>query len=119
MTANMSLDSTHYGNARSLEWNGSYLRSNAQYLVNCARRHNKGLPITSSIAESAVNEIVSWRMAKKRQMRWSDEGAHLLAQVLVHELNGELRPRQIPFPLRPPRPPHDPECDAYLMLKAA
>ena len=108
--------STLSWNLRQTFW---YLRSNAQYLVNYARRHNKGLPISSSIAESAVNEIVSWRMAKKRQMRWSDEGAHLLAQVRVHELNGELRPRAFPFPLRPPKPPHDPEWDAYLMLKAA
>jgi hypothetical protein len=28
--------------------------------VNYARRHNKGLPVSSAIAESAVNEIVSW-----------------------------------------------------------
>ena len=60
-----------------------YLESNDRYLVNYQCRHYKGLPISSSIAESAVNEVVSWRMAKKRQMRWSDEGAHLLAQVRV------------------------------------
>ena len=46
-----------------------YLESNDRYLVNYSRRHYKGLPISSSIAESAVNEVVSWRMAKKRQMR--------------------------------------------------
>ena len=56
-----------------------YLESNDRYLVNYQRRHYKGLSISSSIAESAVNEVLSWRMAKKRQMRWSDEGAHLLA----------------------------------------
>jgi hypothetical protein len=50
-----------------------YLESNDRYLVNYSRRHFKWLPISSSIAESAVNEVVSWRMAKKRQMRWSDE----------------------------------------------
>ena len=37
-------------------------------------RYRKGLPISSGIAESAVNQVVSLRMAKKRQMRWSDEG---------------------------------------------
>ena len=64
-----------------LHWNLwqtlGYLQSNADYLVNYSRRYHKGLPISSSIAESAVNQAVSLRMAKKRQMRWSDEGAHL------------------------------------------
>jgi hypothetical protein len=54
---------------------------------------DKGLPISSSIAESAVNEAVSQRMAKKQQMRWSDEGTHCLAQVRVADINGELSPR--------------------------
>jgi hypothetical protein len=66
----------------TLWWNlngvTGYIRDNP-WLVNYARRYHKGLPISSSIAESAVNQVVSLRMAKKRQMRWSDEGAHLLA----------------------------------------
>jgi hypothetical protein len=107
----------------TLWWNlrgvACYLRSNAPYLVNYARRHHKGLPVSSAIAGSAVNEVGSLRMAKKRQMRWSDEGAHLLAQVRVHEINGELRPRAVPIPLRPPKPPHDPEWDAFLLLRKA
>ena len=69
----------------TLWWNlrkvSGYLRSHAGYLVNYGRRHHKGLPISSGIAESAVNQVVSMRTAKKQQMRWSDEGAHLLAQV--------------------------------------
>ena len=64
-------------------------------LVNYGARHRKGLPISSSIAESAVNEVVSYRMAKKRQMRWADEGAHCMAQVRVAVLNGEFSPRRI------------------------
>ena len=51
--------------------------------------HAKGLPISSSIAESAVNQVVNHRMGKK-QVRWTDEGAHCLAQVRVAVLNGEL-----------------------------
>jgi hypothetical protein len=58
------------------------------------------MPISSSIAESAVNEVVSLRCAKKRQMRWTDEGAHLLVQVLVAALNGELKMRDKPIPRR-------------------
>jgi hypothetical protein len=64
-------------------------------LVNYGARHRKGLPISSSIAESAVNQVVSYRMAKKRQMRWTDEGAHCMVQVRVAVLNGEFSPRRI------------------------
>jgi hypothetical protein len=60
------------------------------------------LPISSSIAESAVNEVVSLRCAKKRQMRWTNKGAHLLVQVRVAVLNGELEMREIPEPRRFP-----------------
>jgi hypothetical protein len=58
-------------------------------------------------------------MAKSQQMRWSDEGAHLLAQVRVQEINGELRPRAVSTPQRSPKPLHDPQWDAYLMSLAA
>ena len=109
-------DSALYWNLRHAWW---YLRSNDRYLVNYGRRHYKGLPISSAIAESAVNEVVSWRMAKKRQMRWSDEGAHLLAQVRVHDLNGELHPRVFAFPLRQPKPSHDRRAVVYPMRMAA
>ncbi|MFP3645820.1 ISKra4 family transposase [Paraburkholderia sp. SIMBA_054] len=83
----------------TLWWNlntvSSYLKKNAGTLVNYGARHRKGLPISSSIAESAVNQVVSCRMAKKRQMRWTDEGAHCMAQVRVAVLNGEFSPRRI------------------------
>jgi hypothetical protein len=56
-----------------LWWNlntvSSYLKSNARTLVNYGARHRKGLPISGSIAESAVSQVVSYRMAKNRQMR--------------------------------------------------
>ena len=58
--------------------------------MNYGIRYHKGLPISSSIAESAVNLVVSHRMAKKQQMRWTDEGAHCLAQVRVAVLNEEF-----------------------------
>ena len=106
----------------TLWWNlqkvAGYIRDNPG-LVNYGSRHRKGLPISSSIAESAVNQVVSHRMAKNQQMRWSDEGAHLLAQVRVQEINGELRPRAVSTPQRSPKPLHDPQWDAYLMSLAA
>ena len=67
----------------TLWWNlhsvSGYIHDNAG-LVNYARRHHKGLPVSSSIAESAVKQVVSLGMAKKRQMRWSDEGMHICSR---------------------------------------
>src|SRR5437899_8108716 len=77
-----------------------YLDLNRKYLVNYGWRYRRGMPISSSIAESAVNEVVSLRCAKKRQMRWTDKGAHLLVQVRVSVLNGELKMREMPEPRR-------------------
>ena len=80
-----------------------YVRSHERFLVNYGARYRKGLPISSSIAESAVDQVVSARMAKKRKMRWSDEGAHLLALVRVADLNGDLSPRTFGVPTQPRR----------------
>ena len=79
--------STLFWNLRRLYF---YIENNAGTLVNYGMRYHKGLPISSSIAESAVNLVVSHRMAKKQQMRWTDEGAHCLAQVRVAVLNEEF-----------------------------
>jgi len=91
---------SHYTLARkgyegsTLWWNlrrlCCYIDNNAGSLVNYGARYRKGPPISSSIAESAVNQVVSHRMAKHQQMRWADEGALRLAQVRVADLNGEL-----------------------------
>ena len=72
-----------------------YIENNAGTLVNYGMRYYKGLPISSSIAESAVNLVVSHRMAKKQQMRWTDEGAHCLAQVRVAVLNEEFSVKKL------------------------
>lgn len=91
---------------RPLWWNPRgtyfYLNSNREFLVNYGWRYRRGMPISSSIAESAVNQVVSLRCAKKRQMRWTDKGAHLLVQVRVAVLNGELTMREKPIPRRFP-----------------
>lgn len=63
--------------------------------MNYGARYRKGLPISSSIAESAVNLVVSHRMAKKQQMRWTDDGAHCLAQVRVAVLNDEFSVKRL------------------------
>ena len=84
-------------NLRGTYW---YLESNGMYLANYGWRYRRGMPISSSIAESAVNEVVSLRCAKKRQMRWTNKGAHLLVQVRVAVLNGDLKMREMPEPRR-------------------
>ena len=67
-----------------------YAQDNADYLVNYARRYRDGLPISSSMAESTVNQIISHRFVKKQQMRWSPKAAHQLLQVRTAVLNNEL-----------------------------
>ena len=40
--------------------------------------------------ESTVNQVISKRMVKKQQMRWTPRGAHLLLQVRTRVLNDDL-----------------------------
>jgi hypothetical protein len=40
--------------------------------------------------ESAVNQVISKRMVKRQQMRWTPRGAHLLLQVRTRILNDDL-----------------------------
>jgi hypothetical protein len=49
------------------------------------RRH--GEAISSSIAKSTVKKVIYRRFAKKQQMRWQPETAHLLR---TRTLNGRL-----------------------------
>ncbi len=67
-----------------------YVEDNADHLVHYSRRHRDGLPISSAIAESVVNQVISHRFVKKQQMRWSPELAHRLLQVRTAVLNDEL-----------------------------
>ena len=46
--------------------------------------------ISTAFVESTVNELISKRMVKKQQMRWTKEGAHLLLQTRVKTLDGDL-----------------------------
>jgi hypothetical protein len=57
---------------------GTYVRANAWSIPNYGERYRAGEAISSSLVESAVNQVVSKRMVKKRQMRWTPRGAHLL-----------------------------------------
>ena len=47
-------------------------------------------PSPAPVAESAVNQVVSKRMVKKQQMRWTPRGAHLLLQLRTHVRGNDL-----------------------------
>ncbi len=47
-------------------------------------------PISTLRAEGTVNQLVSARMNKRRQMRWSPRGAHRVLQVRAAVLDGRF-----------------------------
>ena len=69
---------------------GGYIRANRTSIPNYGERFRAGEAISSAFVESAVNQVVSKRMVKKQQMRWTPRGAHLLLQVRTRVLNDEL-----------------------------
>ena len=58
-----------------------YIEANQNFIPNYGDRYRRGEKISTAFAESAVNQVVSERMVKKQQMRWSESGAHNLLQV--------------------------------------
>ena len=68
----------------------TYVRANAGSIPNYGERHRAGETISSSMAESAVNQVISKRMVKKQQMRWSPRRAHMLVQLRTRALNDTL-----------------------------
>ena len=68
-----------------------YINLNRDFISNYGERYRHGEAVSSSLAESTVNEVVSRRMSKKQQMRWTQKGAHSLLQVRTKTLNNELR----------------------------
>ena len=69
----------------------TYLQNNAALIPNYGERRRNGERISTATAESTVNQVISKRMVKKQQMRWSRRGAHLLLQVRTRELNRDLQ----------------------------
>jgi len=67
-----------------------YLRGQAAWLVNYAKRFRAGERIGTSITEGTANFLVNRRMNKSQQMRWSRSGADLLLQVRCALYNGTL-----------------------------
>src|SRR5262245_41212465 len=68
----------------------TYIGNNRDLIPNYGQRYHQGEAIATSFVESTVNEVVSKRFCKKKQMQWSKKGAHLLLQTRVKTLDGEL-----------------------------
>ena len=68
-----------------------YIAANGAFIPNYGDRYRHGEAIASSFAESTINQVVSKRLVKKQQMRWTERGAHRLLQVRTRVLNQGLR----------------------------
>jgi hypothetical protein len=67
----------------------TYIENNRGFIPNYGERYRNGERISTSFVESTVNYVVSKRMVKKQQMKWSQRGAHLLLQIRTRVLNGK------------------------------
>jgi hypothetical protein len=68
-----------------------YIDANRAFIPSYEKRYHAELPITTSFAESAVDQIISHRFVKKQQMRWTDQGCHNVLQIRTRVINDELR----------------------------
>jgi len=66
-----------------------YIKNNQSFIPNYGERYRNGERISTGFVESTVNYVVSKRMVKKQQMKWSQRGAHLLLQIRTRVLNGK------------------------------
>ena len=67
-----------------------YLERNEAALVHYAVQRRQGKPIATSFVESAVDDIISWRMAKAQQMRWNRATVQPFLDVRTAVLNDTL-----------------------------
>jgi hypothetical protein len=68
----------------------SYLTANEPLIPNYGERWRNEEAIATGFVESAVNQIVSKRFAKRQQMQWTKKGTHLLLQTRTQVLDGRL-----------------------------
>jgi hypothetical protein len=89
----LELDYPHLGKfARAAHEFAVYITSNTGNLINYGERYRAGERISTCLAESTVNAVISKRFAKRQQMQWTKRGAHLLLQTRTRALDGTLRP---------------------------
>jgi hypothetical protein len=75
---------------RTVEEFHTYIANNQTFIPNYGERYRQRDRISSGFVESAVNYVVAKRFTKRQQMQWSPKGAHLLLQMRIRVLNGEL-----------------------------
>jgi hypothetical protein len=64
---------------------GHYIEVNQNAIPNYGDRYRHGETISTSSVESAVNQVVSKRMVKLQQMRWTKRGrTYFFKHALVH-----------------------------------
>ena len=68
----------------------TYLRANESRLIYYGKEYSAGHAISTARVESTVNQLVDWRMEKKRHMRWTLRGAQMLLHARCVLLKGEL-----------------------------
>ena len=78
--------------ARAAQEFSVYIASNIGSLINYGERFRAGERISSCLAESTVNAVISKRFAKRQQMQWTKRGAHLLLQTRTRVVDGTLLP---------------------------
>lgn len=91
------LEATAYESDDAIAWKlckavqefATYIEHNGGFIPNYGERYRNGERISTGFVESTVNCVVSKRMVKKQQMRWSQRGAHLLLQIRTRVLNGD------------------------------
>jgi hypothetical protein len=84
-----SQDKTSHKLLKAVEEFRTYISRNRGFIPNYGDRYRHGERISTGFVESAVNQVVSKRMNKKQQMRWTQRGAHLLLQVRTRVLNDD------------------------------
>jgi len=88
----LEMDYPHLGKfARAVQEFAVYVGANSGSLINYGERFRNGERISSCLAESTVNAVISKRFAKRQQMQWTQRGAHLLLQTRTRALDGTLR----------------------------
>jgi hypothetical protein len=91
----LEIDGARFENGRKLhkaiQEFGHYITVNRTFVPNYGDRYRHGEAISTAFVESTVNQVVSKRMVKQQQMRWTQKGAHLLLQIRTQALNGDLR----------------------------
>jgi hypothetical protein len=75
---------------KALDEFDTYIVVNEALIPNYGERWRNEEAIATGFVESAVNQIVSKRFAKKQQMQWTKKGAHLVLQMRTQVLDERL-----------------------------